>query len=253
MAAHERWIFPLLRRRGQFAGTADFLLFDLKAADGTVNEDVYAFANVGPDGARSLVAYNNRYAEAEGTIRDSIPYAIEVPTAADGARRLGQRTLAEGWRLPDGSDGLAWFVACRDLASGLEHLYRAADLRDRGLPISLGAYERIVLLDVFDLSEEPGGRLDQLCDRLAGAGVPSLEVALAELVGAPDLPATAGGGSAEPLELDGEPGLHGLDGPGPEGPEPDVGVEGEEIVVEGSQGVATTEAGDLADQLRHPR
>jgi hypothetical protein len=248
LAAHERWIFPLLQRRGQFAGTSDFLLYDFVAPEGHVNEDVYAYSNVGPDGDRSLVLYHNRYAETSGTVRDSVSYSVADPAAGGGRRRV-RRTLAEGWRLPSGGDG-SWFVACRDAVSGLEHLYRVRDLRERGLPIALRAYERRVLLDVRDIRDEPDGRWGLLCDRLAGGGVASLDAELESLVG---LPPTGTGVGAETGELVGEAPLHELDLAGPEGTETDVRVEGEEIVGEGTEGVGATDTGDGHDELRHPR
>ncbi|HLA15844.1 MAG TPA: alpha-amylase family glycosyl hydrolase [Candidatus Limnocylindrales bacterium] len=216
LAAHERWIFPLLRRRGQFAGTDDFLLYDVRTADGHVNEDVFAYSNIGPTGERSLVVFHNRYAETAGAIRLSVSYSV-ADAEVDGGRRLVRRSLAEGWRLP--SDGGAWFVACRDAVSGLEHLHAATDLAEGGMPIALRAYERRVLLDVRDVLDEPDGRWAELCARLAGRGVPSLAD---ELAVGQDLPAALDGIGPEARELVGEPPLHGLDRTLPEGAEPDI-------------------------------
>jgi glycosidase len=250
VAAHERSIFPLLRRRGQFAGTADFLLYDVVTPEGHVNEDVYAYSNVGPDGERSLVLFHNRYAETSGFVRDSVAYSVADP-AADGGRRRVRRTLAEGWRLPIDGEG-ARYVACRDGVSGLEHLYAISQLRDGGLPIALRAYERRVLLDVREIHDEPDGRWAELCERLAGRGVGSLDEELRALV---DLPAAVPGVGTEPGELVGQPPLHDLEleRTGPLGPKADVGVEGEKVVVEGSQGIAPTDTGDGDDELGDAR
>ena len=46
---HQREIFPLLRRRSIFAEVADFYLYDFYAADGHVNEDVFAYSNMRGD------------------------------------------------------------------------------------------------------------------------------------------------------------------------------------------------------------
>ena len=42
---HEREIFPLLHKRYLFAGVEHFLLYDFFAAEGHVNEDVFAYSN----------------------------------------------------------------------------------------------------------------------------------------------------------------------------------------------------------------
>jgi glycosidase len=227
-AAHERWIYPLLRRRDWFAGTDDFLLFDFETPGGHVNEDVFAYANVGPAGERSLVVYHNRYAETAGTIRTSVAASVPDATAPNG-RRFVRQSLAEGWRLPDDANG-STFVACRDLVSGLEHLYRVRDLRNGGLTLSLRAYERRVLMDVRDIRDGEDGPWAVLCDRLAGGGVPSLDAELARLL---DLPATGDRLDQESIELAGEAVLHGDDGAGVGAAQDDVPLEGEEVELEG--------------------
>jgi len=70
VSRHEREIFPLLHRRYLFAGVENFFLYDVFTADGTVNEDVFAFSNR-VDRECGLVVYHNRYAEARGWIRTS--------------------------------------------------------------------------------------------------------------------------------------------------------------------------------------
>ena len=92
LAHHERTIFPLLHRRASFAGSDGFRLYDVVAEDGAVNEDVFAYSNVGPGGERSLVVYHNRYAEARGTIRESVGFNAREP---DGERRM-RREIAGG-------------------------------------------------------------------------------------------------------------------------------------------------------------
>ncbi|MEO5919301.1 MAG: alpha-amylase family glycosyl hydrolase, partial [Candidatus Limnocylindrales bacterium] len=62
---HERHLFPLVHRRGVFAGSNQFLLYDLVRDDGTVDENVFAYSNgAGPD--RSLIVYHNTFAETAG-------------------------------------------------------------------------------------------------------------------------------------------------------------------------------------------
>ncbi len=55
---HEREIAPLLKRRWLFAESANFLLYDFYGANGSVNEDVFAYSNrAGSE--RALVVYHN--------------------------------------------------------------------------------------------------------------------------------------------------------------------------------------------------
>jgi glycosidase len=171
---HERDIFPLLHRRARFAEVRDFLLYDLVRDDGAVDDHVLAYSN-GSGPSRSLVVYHNRYAETAGWIRESVPYSVATP---GGERHLTRRTLAEGWALDD-EPGL--LIRARDHATGLEHLWFASELRDRGLRLDLRAYERRVLLDVAEVRESPAGHWTRLAERLGGRGVPSLERAVRDL------------------------------------------------------------------------
>ncbi len=170
LAHHERTIVPLLHRRAQFAEVRDFLLYEVAADGGGQLDDVFAYSNVGPRGERSLVVYHNRFGSAAGWVRDSVPFS--VPSEGGDGRTLGRRTLAEGWRLPDGPDA---FVLWRDHASGLEHLAPAGELRERGLRVDLGAYERRVLLDVRDVRDGSARLWSRLWERLGSRGVGSLE------------------------------------------------------------------------------
>jgi hypothetical protein len=171
---HERDLFPLLHRRRQFAEVRDFLLYDLVRDDGGIDDHVLAYSN-GTGPARSLIVYHDRYAETAGWIRESVPYSV---AEAEGDRRLTRRSLAEGWSLGD-QPGL--LVRARDHATGLEHLWFASELRERGLRLELRAYERRVLLDVAEVREAPPGPWTRLAERLAGRGVPSLDRAVRDL------------------------------------------------------------------------
>ena len=52
---------PLLHRRADFAEARDFLLYDVAADGGGVDEHVFAYSN-GTGPSRALVVYHNRYA-----------------------------------------------------------------------------------------------------------------------------------------------------------------------------------------------
>ncbi|HYC06334.1 MAG TPA: hypothetical protein VEG29_00275, partial [Candidatus Binatia bacterium] len=182
-----REIVPLIRRRGIFAGSRDFLLYDVVGDDGAVREDAYAYSNVGPGGERSLVVYHNRYASTSGRIRESVPFSAADP--ASGERSLRRRSLADGlgiWLGAPGEPGLdGLFVRARSAIAGLEHLWRARDIAAGGLWLELGAYEYRVYLDWATFRDAPDGRWSRLRDRLGGRGVPSLDDALRDLELAP--------------------------------------------------------------------
>ncbi len=170
VSRHEREIFPLLRRRRQFAEVGNFRLFDFFTASGRVDENVIAYSN-NVDGQRSLVAYHNRWANTRGWIRLSAAYR----PAAD--EPLQQTTLAAALGLSDRADHYTLF---RDHISGLEYIRNNAELHQRGLYLELGAYTLYVFLDFREVQEAPNGPYAQLCAELDGRGVPSLAEALQE-------------------------------------------------------------------------
>ncbi len=176
---HEHEVVPLLHRRGDFAEARDFLLYDVAHDLGAVDENVFAYSN-GTGAARSLVVYHNRYAETSGWIRDSTAFAVKD---ADGSKRLVRRTLASGLGLDDGPAEDRW-LAVREQRSGLEFLRSVGEVRERGLHVSLHAYETLVFWEFRELYDA-AGVWRRLAERLGDRGVPSLEGALRELQLAP--------------------------------------------------------------------
>ncbi|HUN85157.1 MAG TPA: alpha-amylase family glycosyl hydrolase [Terracidiphilus sp.] len=168
---HEREIAPLLKRRWLFAESTNFLLYDFFEPSGSVNESVFAYSNRSGD-ERALVVYNNRYADAHGTIDFSAAFADKA------ASQLRQRRLIEGLGFGAGHGAvLAW----RDSLSGLEYLRRANVLAEHGLTLDLHAYQCHVFLEWRELYSTAEKPWDRLCDHLNGRGVPSLEDALVQL------------------------------------------------------------------------
>jgi len=161
VSRHEHDIFPLLHQRWLFAEVDSFALYDFYTADGSVNEDVFAFSN-SRDGNRSLVVYHNRYAETSGWIS----------TAAVTGSSLGH-----GLGLTSGADD--WLVM-RDSRSGFEYLHAQRDIAERGLFLNLHAYETKVYSELRDV-HDTDGRYRRLAAWLEGRGVPSIEDALLEL------------------------------------------------------------------------
>lgn len=174
VARHEREIVPLLHRRSDFAEARDFLLYDFGRDAGGVDENVFAYSN-GTGETRSLVVYHNRYGETSGWIRDSAAYAVKDD---DGSKRLERRTLADGLGLADGPADDRWLVV-REQRTSLEYLRSVAEIRERGLHVSLRAYETRVLWEMREL-HDTAHIWRRLAERLGGRGVPSLEEALRE-------------------------------------------------------------------------
>jgi glycosidase len=168
---HEREIAPLLKRRWVFAESHEFLLYDFFEAQGSVDENVFAYSNRTGD-QRALVVYNNRYGEAHGTIHNSAAYADKATS------QLRQRRIADGFGLPGNSGAI---LAYRDSLTGLEYLRRANDLAERGLTLHLHAYECHVFMDWHERWASKEMPWDRLCDELNGRGVPNLEDALIEM------------------------------------------------------------------------
>ncbi len=169
---HERQLFPLLRRRAAFAEVDRFLLYDFETGDGGVDENVFAYSNESA-GERSLVVFHNRYGDTRGRIRTSTGV---VARAGGGERSLERFSLGDGLRL-SGEPG-RWLVL-RDACSGLEHLRSCAELREQGLWLELGAYRLHCftgLREVVDDAEHPWAAL---AAELGGAGVASVDEALA--------------------------------------------------------------------------
>jgi len=168
---HDREVAPLLKRRWLFAESSNFLLYDFFHANGSVDENVFAYSNRN-GGERALVVYNNRYGTAHGTIDYSAAYADK------GAGGLRQQRLREGLGL-NGDYGTV--LAFRDSLTGLEYLRRAPDLLDHGLTLELHAYQCHVFLDWRELHSTAQYPWDRLSDSLNGRGVPNLDDALVSL------------------------------------------------------------------------
>ncbi|MCX7029473.1 MAG: alpha-amylase, partial [Spirochaetes bacterium] len=174
---HERFIFPLLRRRQVFARAERFRLYDLFAPEGWVNEDVFTYSNA--SGAeRGLVLYNNAPRRAQGWIRESAAYAEKTL----GGKRLARCTLAEGLGIGTG-DGR--YVTFREHGSGLEYLRSSREIAEQGLAVDLAPYGCQVFLDFAEMVDDARGSWSRLHARLSGQPVRSLGRALREMVLAP--------------------------------------------------------------------
>ena len=171
---HQREIFPLLHRRAWFAEAHDFLLYDFHTDGGAVDESVLAYSN-GHGPTRSVVVFHDRFSSTAGTIRESVAYARK---SASGAKRLVRRTLAEGLGLPDDP---ALFITFKDARTGSSYLRSSHDIHERGLWLTLDAYQGHVFWEFRELRDGMSGQWRRLAERLGGRGVVSLDEALLEL------------------------------------------------------------------------
>jgi len=172
---HERQLFPLLHRRRLFADVENFLLYDFYLADGSVDENVFAYSNRHGD-ERSLVLYHNSYADTRGWIRTSA-------AVADGSG-VTQRGLGDGLGV-DSEPGS--YVIFLDAVTGLEYLRPCDELHRGGLYAELAAYQLHVFVDIREVEDDDESRYGGLHRHLEGRGVPSITDALAELELAPVL------------------------------------------------------------------
>jgi hypothetical protein len=173
---HEREIVPLLHKRHLFAEAHNFLLYDLFAPEGHVNENVFAYSNrFGKE--RSLVVYNNKYDSAKGWIRTSVAYAVK--TNEKGGTQLQQKTLGEGLSLRNDP---AWFCIYRDQISGLEFIHSSKDLCEDGLYVELGAFKYEVFLEFRELQDNQWGHYARLNAYLNGQGAPNIFEALQDML-----------------------------------------------------------------------
>ncbi len=140
----ERTLVPLFRRRGEFAGTERFHLYDAVADDGHVVDDVYAFTN-GPAGAPTLVLVHNRFGEVDVRIDRSVRFR----KAGHGVRgRLGTTRLVDDLELSAKGENRVLFV---DGRSGWSVTTTVSELRQSGLRVHLGPYEaRVFSIEVGD-------------------------------------------------------------------------------------------------------
>ena len=164
---HEREIFPLMKKRMLFSGSADFCIYDLYTQDGSVNENVFAYSNR-YNNEHSLVFYNNSYYAASGWIHHG---AVNIPQK-DGSSR--KDSLAQALCL-DGD-----FVLLYEQRSGLWFIRPVKEMAERGFFVSLKGYEAQVFFDIHSVRDEDG-RWSRICNELNGRGVKDLNAAIQDL------------------------------------------------------------------------
>jgi hypothetical protein len=169
---HEWKIFPLLHRRYLFADVEQFHLYDFYKANGSVDEDVFAYSNclLEPHehaGERSLIIYHNKFSDTRGWIRTSAA-AIDKTTG-----RLTQKSMGDGLHLP--RKGFAIF---RDYVTHKEYIRSCREILENGLYLELSAYECHVFMEWRFVEGDDWSEINNL---LNGAGIESIQAKWEEL------------------------------------------------------------------------
>jgi glycosidase len=167
VAVHEQTIFPLMKKRYLFSGSENFVLYDFFAGD-RVDENVFAYSNRSGN-ERGLVLYHNTYATTAGWIRMSCASAVKND---HGETVLVRKTLGDA--LGFNADG-RYYYAFRDYSTDLEYLRHGRELAEKGIYVELQAYEYHTFLDFREIRDDDYGTWGELCHRLQGQPVESLD------------------------------------------------------------------------------
>ncbi|HUL30985.1 MAG TPA: hypothetical protein VLZ03_11090, partial [Thermodesulfobacteriota bacterium] len=76
----------------------------------------------------------------------------------------------------------SYFSIFRDNATGLEYIRNSGELCQNGLYVELGAYKYHVFIDFREVRDNSWRHYAQVAERLSGAGVPSVEGALKDML-----------------------------------------------------------------------
>jgi len=175
---HEREIFPLMKKRHIFSGSADFCLYDFYGSDGNINENVFAYSNRAGD-ERALIFYNNCFYQASGWINRG---AVAIPQK-DGTHR--QDSLSETFGLHNED---RFFTIFREQRSSLWYVRSSGDIARNGFFAALNGYEAQVFLDIQEKEDSPGARPETWDSRwaminhtLGGRGAVNLDAAILDI------------------------------------------------------------------------
>ncbi len=170
---HEKEIFPLLHMRRRFSGAKNFVLYNFANNYGNVDENVYAYSNYG-GGVHTLVVYNNRFGETDGTIRQSVNFVRKE----NGEKIPTSTTLGADLGLHYEDD---YFLVLHDQIRGLTYVRYSKEILNDGLRLHLGAYQYFVFSEVYEVRDDASHSWRQLCEWLHGEGTPDIWEALEEI------------------------------------------------------------------------
>jgi len=171
---HEREIFPLMKRRYLFSGSAMFRLYDMYCDNGSVNENVFAYSNrawAGGGEEKTLIFYNNSYYETAGWIRMSDP---AIPREGGKYRD----SLSEALSIHPESH---YFTLLREQKLNLWFIRSSKAICENGLFVRLKGYETQVFLDIYEVEDDAKGRWARLNNDLDGRGVPDPLAAIKDI------------------------------------------------------------------------
>jgi hypothetical protein len=161
---HEWEIFPLMKRRALFSGSANFRIYDL-FCNGSVNENVFAYSNrawINGRDEKALIFFNNSYHETSGWIKASDP-----PIQCENGTR--RDNLSEALAIHGESH---FFTLLREQKSNLWFIRSSKAISEDGFFINLKGYETQAYLDVYEVEDDVKGRWARLNNDLNGGGVP---------------------------------------------------------------------------------
>ncbi|MDR0321644.1 MAG: alpha-amylase [Treponema sp.] len=172
---HEHEIFPLMKRRSLFSGSAMFRIYDLYCSGGSVNENVFAYSNrawINGRDERALIFFNNSYYETSGWIKASDP---PVPQEGGGTRRdsLSEALAVHG----EGH----YFTLLREQKSNLWFIRSSKAVSEDGFFVNLKGYETQVFLDIYEVEDDVKGRWARLNNDLNGGGVVEPQAAIKDI------------------------------------------------------------------------
>jgi len=171
---HEYEIFPLMKRRALFSGSAQFRLYDLYCEGGSVNENVFAYSNrewINGRDEKALIFYNNSYYETSGWVKASDP-----PIPCEGGTR--RDSLSEALAIHGDSN---YFTLLREQKSNLWFIRSSKAISENGFFVGLKGYETQVYLDLYEVEDNVKGRWARLHNDLNGSGVPDPYAAIKDI------------------------------------------------------------------------
>jgi glycosidase len=167
VSGHEARIFPLMRKRYLFSGSAHFVFYDFFTGS-QVDENVFAYSNRAGE-ERGMIIYNNRFGDSAGWIRTST--TIAVPGGPSDAPPV-QTTVGEALGCNPGG---RFYYSFRDYATGLEYLRAGRELGEKGMFVELAPYQYYAFLDFREIADDDFGTWGKLCASLQGRPVASLD------------------------------------------------------------------------------
>jgi hypothetical protein len=162
---HEKFIFPLLKKRQLFAGIEYFSMYDFKTKSGRINQNVFAYSNRTKDES-VLVIYHNKRRKTNGWLKMSIGI-VDQQTGV-----IFQHNLLDALGIRPKKKYLLVF---RDFLTNLEYIRTEEELIDKGLHIQLGPYQAYVLMDFREVEDNENQTWLQVCRSLEGSGTKDLK------------------------------------------------------------------------------